>query len=94
MASNRTALAALTLELTDRTGKTVQLLPAGRFKAKDGRPGSQAACTEWVCCPEQANAVMAQAAQQSNPMVIDYEHQTLNAETNGQPAPAGDCQRS
>jgi len=88
MATKRPALAVLTLEISDRTGKTIQLLPAGRFKAKDGRPASQAACSEWVCGPAQAQAVMAKAAQLSNPMVVDYEHQTLNAAENGQPAPA------
>ncbi len=88
MATKRPALAALTLEISDRTGKSIQVLPAGRFKAKDGRPASIAPCSEWVCGPEQARQIIAKANQQANRMVIDYEHQTLNAEKNGQPAPA------
>jgi phage I-like protein len=91
MATKRTsgpALAALTIQITDRTGKSIQLLPAGRFTSVDGRPASIAACKEWVCGPQQAQSVVSLAAQQSNPMVIDYEHQTLNSQANGQPAPA------
>lgn len=91
MATKRTsgsALAALTVEISDRNGKSVQLLPAGRFSSVDGRPASIAACNQWVCGPDQAASVAALAARQSNPMVIDYEHQTLNSQQNGQPAPA------
>lgn len=91
MATKRTsgtALAALTVQITDRTGKSIQLLPAGSFAAVDGRPASIAACKQWVCGPQQASAITALAAQQANPMVIDYEHQTLNSQQNGQPAPA------
>jgi len=91
MATKRTsgsAIAALTVEITDRTGKSIQLLPAGRFSSIDGRPASVATCSQWVCGPDQAASVVALAAQQSNPMVIDYEHQTLSSQQNGQPAPA------
>jgi phage I-like protein len=91
MATKRTsgtAIAALTFEISDRTGKTIQLLPAGRFSSVDGRPASIAACKEWVCGPEQASAIVKLAAQRQGRMVIDYEHQTLNAPTNGQKAPA------
>lgn len=91
MATKRTsgtALAALTVQITDRTGKSIQLLPAGSFTSVDGRPASIAACTQWVCGPQQGSAIVALAAQQANPMVIDYEHQTLNSQQNGQPAPA------
>ncbi|KIP18108.1 mu-like prophage I family protein [Burkholderia sp. MSHR3999] len=86
--TNGTALAALTVEITDRTGRAIQLLPAGHFAARDGRPASIAACKQWVCGPQQASTLVALAAQQANPMVIDYEHQTLNSQQNGQPAPA------
>lgn len=91
MATKRTsgpALAALTIQISDRTGKSIQLLPAGGFKSVDGRPASIAACKEWVCGPAQAASVVALAAAQANRMVIDYEHQTLNSQSNGQPAPA------
>lgn len=83
-----TALAALTVEISDRTGKAIQLLPAGRFSARDGRPATIATCKQWVCGQQEAASLIALAAQQANPMVIDYEHQTLNSQANGQPAPA------
>jgi len=90
MPIQRTALAALTVEITDRSGKSIQLLPAGEFSARDGRPASIDGCTakSWVCGAAQAQSVIALAAAQANPMVIDYEHQTLNSAQNGQPAPA------
>ncbi|MGC0153284.1 phage protease [Chromobacterium vaccinii] len=87
MRPKRPAFAALTLKL-DRSGAAVQLLPAGQFQAVDGRPGTEAPCTHWVCGPEQAAAIIARANARTNDMVIDYEHQTLNAEKNGQAAPA------
>ena len=83
-----TALAALTVEITDRTGKAIQLLPAGRFAARDGRPATIAACKEGGCGAQEAATLVALAAQRATPMVIDYEHQTLNSQANGQPAPA------
>lgn len=86
--TQRFGFAALTLAISDLTGKTIQLLPAGAFRAKDGRPASMAVCKDWVCGAAEAQAVITQAAQLTNPMVIDYEHQTLNADRNGQPAPA------
>ncbi|MGB6054037.1 MAG: phage protease [Burkholderiaceae bacterium] len=83
-----TAVAALSIQIADRSGKTIQLLPAGRFKAVDGRPATEAACTEWVLDAENAAQLIAAAASRVNPSVIDYEHQTLLKEKNGQPAPA------
>ena len=91
MAKKRTsgaAVAALTVQISDRSGKCIQLLPAGRFSSVDGRPASIAACKDWMCGPDQGRAVAALAARQANPMVIDYEHQTINTAQNGQPAPA------
>lgn len=83
-----TAVAALSIQIADRTGKEIQLLPAGRFKAVDGRPGNMAACSEWVLDSDNAAQLIAAAAARANPAVIDYEHQTLRKEQNGQPAPA------
>lgn len=80
-----TALLAATLPLA--TTGLVQLLPHGEFAARDGRPGpgktwkvDDAAGTRLAA---QLNAVTA-----ATPVVIDYEHQTLHAPTNGKPAPA------
>lgn len=80
-----TALLAATLPLP-ATGQ-VQLLPAGEFAARDGRPGKG---RRWRVDDAQgarlAQAMNATAAR--TPIVIDYEHQTLHAKSNGQWAPA------
>lgn len=83
-----TAVAALSIQIADRSGKEIQLLPAGRFQSVDGRPASMAACSEWVMDAANAQELIAAAAARSNPAVIDYEHQTLMKDKNGQPAPA------
>ena len=63
----------------------IQLLPAGEFRAWDGRPTDVPA---WRIDAAAAQALIAQLAQRANPLAIDYEHQTLHARQNGQPAPA------
>ncbi|NDP58012.1 MAG: hypothetical protein GZ090_01455 [Oxalobacteraceae bacterium] len=83
-----TAVAALAIQIIDRSGKSIQLLPAGRFKSIDGRPATEAACAEWVLDGDNAAQLIAAAAARANPSVIDYEHQTLAKEQNGRPAPA------
>lgn len=80
--------ATLTFEITDVSSREFQLLPAGNFSAVDGRPGSIAECKEWVCNAIIAKKIIAMIGSTKNPRVCDYEHQTLNAEKNGQPAPA------
>lgn len=81
-------MAALSIQIADRSGKEIQLLPAGRFKAVDGRPGNMAVCSEWLLDAKGAQALITAASARNNPSVIDYEHQTLLKEQNGQPAPA------
>ncbi len=61
-----------------------RILPAGVFRAKDGRP---AHLPGWKIDAEIAERVIAASAS-ADELVIDYEHQTINAEKNGQPAPA------
>src|SRR5690348_5898388 len=82
------ALAACSFQLPVGDAKTVsiQLTPAGDFKPWDGRelkPG------RWHIDQAVAAAVIARFAARKNPRVLDYEHQTLLKEKNGQPAPAG-----
>lgn len=79
------AVAALTFEVAGQASTGVQLLPAGVFRAQDGRP---AGLPGWRLDQEQAARVLARARLRKNPYFIDYEHQTQLAETNGQPAPA------
>jgi phage I-like protein len=64
-------------------GGRVQILPDGVFRTSDGRPSNLPGF--FVKNPAQ---LLALAASQKNDFVIDYEHQTLNAESNGKPNPA------
>ncbi|MCA8060683.1 phage protease [Burkholderia cepacia] len=62
-----------------------RLLPAGRFRSDDGRPEGVGS---WYVDASIAASLIAQANQKAGDFVIDYEHQSLNARQNGQPAPA------
>lgn len=82
--SPRIQIAACTTRL--RTpGTDIQLFPAGVFRARDGRPEG---LKGWKMNAEIARQVIKLAEQQQTPFVIDYEHQTLYAESSGKPAPA------
>lgn len=78
-----TAVAACSLTLS--VGKELQLLPAGIFKARDGRPFD---APHWFIDAALAQALIDAANARLNPYVIDYEHQTLLKNKNGLPAPA------
>lgn len=78
---------ALTFELTDPDSGWCQLLPAGEFSAVDGRPFDVPG-GKWKINAEIAQRLISLAQNAANDLVIDYEHQTLNADKNGQPAPA------
>jgi phage I-like protein len=56
----------------------IHLIPAGQFTGRDGR-GPYLLDT---------NAVVADFASLGMPLAIDYEHQSVHAADNGQPAPA------
>ncbi|EON13080.1 phage protease [Pandoraea sp. SD6-2] len=77
-------LASLSLEIRPGSG-TLQLLPAGEFRANDGRPTE---CDAWRVTPQGAQRLVAAFATRKKPMVLDYEHQTLSAATSGIQAPA------
>ncbi|KAB2928807.1 MAG: hypothetical protein F9K30_00225 [Dechloromonas sp.] len=62
-----------------------RIMPAGRFSASDGRPhGLQG----WQLNRPEALSIVKLAAARFGDYVIDYEHQTLNTASNGQPNPA------
>lgn len=63
----------------------VQITPAQDFGPSDGRDLDVPA---WRINADIAQRVIAATALGAQPAVIDYEHQTLHKETNGQPAPA------
>lgn len=80
------SVAALGVDLT-ATGAPadVRLIPAGEFRAKDGRPVE---CACWVMTPEDGARIVAETASAVTALVIDYEHATLHAKKTGGKAPA------
>lgn len=76
-------LAACAVRLKSK-GNEVQLMPAGDFRAIDGRPTGVDA---WRLNAKIAAEVIAASGRQSR-IVIDYEHQSLATQANGKPAPA------
>lgn len=80
----RYAIASLSFAVP-KPGAAVQILPAGDFRPSDGRA---LPCGSWKLTPEIAERLVAEANARANKYVIDYEHQTQLADTNGQPAPA------
>ncbi len=62
-----------------------RLLPAGHFRASDGRPKD---VSGWFLDGTIAAKLIREATTQIIDFVIDYEHQTLQAAQNGKPAPA------
>lgn len=65
-------------------GNVIQLLPAGEFRSRDGRPDDVSA---WTLDDQSATALI-KASTGKGKFLIDYEHQSLRATNNGQPAPA------
>ncbi|EHC04408.1 Mu-like prophage I protein [Shewanella baltica OS625] len=65
----------------------IQALPDGHFAAVDGRPDDVAG-GKWLMDSVAFAALQANTPHKASDLVIDYEHQTLNKEKNGQPAPA------
>lgn len=90
MAHKTPLIAALTVDLSQlgttdgEAPRVIKLLPAGTFRARDGRP---AECPAWQLDEVLAAILIAEANQRETRYVIDYEHQTLRSETNGMPAP-------
>lgn len=86
--SKNIAVAALSIGLVVENKKVpseIQLTPVGFFKAKDGRPVELV--DGWYIDQSVAEKLI-EYSSYSNDRVIDYEHQTLLKEQNGQPAPA------
>lgn len=77
------ALLALSMPL--HGAGEAQLLPAGKFSARDGRPGPG---KQWEVTDAQGVklATTLNAVAAKTPIVIDYDHQTLHSEKNGQQA--------
>lgn len=85
-ASVALAIAALGVELTaGAVPEDIRLIPAGEFRAWDGRPTE---CDAWVCTDEDGLRLVAEAEARTSACVIDYEHATLHAKKTGAKAPA------
>lgn len=85
---SRTAIALLASALAlPASGEVVQILPAGEFVGRDGRPGKG---LTWKLSDAQGRAIAARLNARHNTVRfnLDYEHQAMLAEENGQPAPA------
>ena len=79
-------VAALTVELPNQLGPglaVIQVLPAGEFRAYDGRPGDVAA---WRMDATTARRLQEWMAARGRDLVIDYDHHTLTTGTTGQKA--------
>ncbi|WP_414499152.1 phage protease [Stenotrophomonas maltophilia] len=81
----------LPLSLSDDGTIEMQLTPAGEFRPNDGR---ELPVPAWYIDAAVAERVIARFNAKNKPLVVDYEHQTLNKETNGQPAPAAAWMRA
>lgn len=67
--------------------KAVRLLPAGEFRAADGS-GRPKDAPAWRIDADLAARLIARVNARASRRVVDYEHQTIAAAHNGQPAPA------
>jgi len=76
-------IAALTLPAT--VGAAQLLLPAGTFDAPRGAMLGEG---PWRLSDERGHALAAALGRRTKDLPADYEHQTLRAAQNGQPAPA------
>lgn len=87
------AACAFTLSAPAEGATTIelQLTPAGMFQPSDGRKMDVPA---WRIDQAIATRVIERFNARQNAPVVDYEHQTLHKETNGQPAPAAAWMRA
>ncbi|MDD3610463.1 MAG: phage protease [Halothiobacillaceae bacterium] len=78
-------VALLSSELPAQAPDSFRLLPAGFFRAQDGRPKDIRA---WQLTHEDMTRLVAEAQSRATDYPIDYEHQIIESKQNGQPAPA------
>lgn len=79
------ALSAQLIELGGAPPRAIRLLPAGVFRAKDGRPQG---LPGWRMDDQSAMTILAAAAAQQDRFLIDYDHTTLYTQATGAKAPA------
>lgn len=82
----RVAIAALVSDLAGaEPPRDFRIIPAGEFRAWDGRPKE---CAAWVCNEEDGRRIVASLQARQSDRVIDYEHATLVAKKTGAQAEA------
>lgn len=82
-------IVALKLDNEGNPPARIHLIPAGKFKARDGRPTVfNPALDGWLLDQPAASSLINRFNDEAMPLLVDYEHQTMAAEHNGQPAPA------
>lgn len=84
--STAIALSAQLVELSGQAPAEFRVMPAGRFKAKDGRPAGLK--QGWNLTDALAQKLIDAANRQNDRFLIDYDHQTLHAKDHGGKAPA------
>ncbi|MFQ2769111.1 phage protease [Aeromonas caviae] len=84
---NGERLAVLDAQLSPQGDGWHQLLPVGPFKARDGRPFDVPG-GHWLLDKTIATTLINRAKALGQDILIDYDHQTLKVDQNGQPAPA------
>ena len=86
---NSIAILSAELNLSSNNDGWHQLLPAGKFKARDGRP-FDTPDGYWFLDENTGTAFIQQTIEESNdkPILIDYDHQTLHKYEHGQKTPA------
>jgi phage I-like protein len=84
MSNRLIAYSVLSEQLSTSSKSMFRILPAGRFKAEDGRPGNGS----WILTQEIGDAIVFAAKASVAEYPIDYEHQSLETSKNGLPAPA------
>lgn len=75
-------IASLAFEIAGSVPGEAHLLPVGPFRAEDGRPYD---CESWQLDAAIAANVIQRLRDRANDTLIDYEHQSLRSEWNGQP---------
>ncbi|HAK6289830.1 TPA: protease [Salmonella enterica] len=80
-AQRRTETAALSASLASSDDGWCQLLPAGRVRARDGRPKKPAA--GWLINKKSCDRIKANLAALKQPLLIDYDHHSEIAQEKG-----------
>jgi phage I-like protein len=76
---------ACLVNLSPSADGAIQIFPAGEFAVPNG---AMRGTGPWRMDETHAKALIARVAARKNPLVLDYEHQSLLTAQNGQPAPA------